>query len=181
MSYSGVGRVVPSMVAAKTNASSQNATRRGTAGLLPSAPGDWSRQSAQGWSGMRTGACTAGTSSCLVIVTERSSVMPNLLLARFDYLRRFIVSRSGLLVIVASGHPSPRLTNLARLPLAAIGPDPSWSARRVPGISPQAHEGPGACWRRAPSRVGMAGLFRPVGVQDDVDEVAALEAGHVPV
>jgi len=75
------------MVAAKTNASSQNAARRGTAGLLRSAGGTL-RRSAQGRSGMRPGACTAGASPCLVIVTERSSVMPNLLLAWFDYLRR---------------------------------------------------------------------------------------------
>ncbi len=69
MSYSGVGRVVPSMVAAKTNASSQNATRRGAVGLLRSAAGDWSRQSTQGWSAMRLGARTAGASPCLIIVS----------------------------------------------------------------------------------------------------------------
>ena len=69
MSYSGVGRVVPSMVAVKTNASSQNATRRGTASLLRPAAGDWSRQSMQGWSGMRPGAGTAGASPGLIIVT----------------------------------------------------------------------------------------------------------------
>src|ERR1700730_15594345 len=57
MTYSGVGKVVPSMVAVKTNASSQNATWRGAASLLRSAPSEWSRQSAQGWSGMRLGAC----------------------------------------------------------------------------------------------------------------------------
>jgi hypothetical protein len=34
MSYSGVGNVVPSMVAVRTNASSQNAAWRGAAGLL---------------------------------------------------------------------------------------------------------------------------------------------------
>src|SRR5690348_14658462 len=37
---------------------------------------------------MRPGTCTAGASPCLVIVTERSAVMPNLLLAWLDYLRR---------------------------------------------------------------------------------------------
>jgi len=37
MTYSGVGSVVPSMVAANTDATSQNATRRGTGGLLRSA------------------------------------------------------------------------------------------------------------------------------------------------
>ena len=37
MTYSGVGRVVPSMVTVKTDATSQNATRRGTARLLRSA------------------------------------------------------------------------------------------------------------------------------------------------
>jgi hypothetical protein len=45
MSYSGVGKVVPSMVAVKTNATSQNATRRGSVGLPAPVAGDWSRQS----------------------------------------------------------------------------------------------------------------------------------------
>src|SRR5216683_2122100 len=80
------------MVAVKTNASSQNATWRGTDSLLRSATSDWSRQSAQGWSGMRLGACAvaivrdrfpAGSATVelmdtpgFVIVTGRSSVMP---------------------------------------------------------------------------------------------------------
>ncbi len=51
MTYSGVGRVVPSMAAASTAATSQNATRQGTAGLLCLTVGDWSRQSLQAESG----------------------------------------------------------------------------------------------------------------------------------
>jgi hypothetical protein len=50
-------QVVPSMVAVNTNASSQNATWRGTAGAVLSAPSECSRQSTHGWSGMRRGAC----------------------------------------------------------------------------------------------------------------------------
>src|ERR1700745_4160956 len=57
MTYSGVGKVVPSMVAANTNASSQNATRRGTASLLRPAAGEYSRQSIQAESDIRLGAC----------------------------------------------------------------------------------------------------------------------------
>src|ERR1700722_13382375 len=53
MTYSGVGSVVPSMRAASSNATSQNATRRGTAGPRRAAAGDGSRQSTQGRSRVR--------------------------------------------------------------------------------------------------------------------------------
>src|SRR6202789_1530610 len=44
------------MVIVKTDASSQNATWRGAAGPVRTAVGEWSRQSTQGWSGVRSGA-----------------------------------------------------------------------------------------------------------------------------
>src|ERR1700722_20696024 len=52
MTYSGVGRVVPSMVAVSTDATSQKAIRRGTAGRPRAAVGDGSRQSIQGESAL---------------------------------------------------------------------------------------------------------------------------------
>src|SRR2546425_13230739 len=57
MTYSGVGKVVPSMVAANRNASSQNATWRGTASLARLAAGEWPRQSIQAESDIQLGAC----------------------------------------------------------------------------------------------------------------------------
>src|SRR5487761_1471417 len=106
MSYSGVGRVVPSMVAVKTNASSQNAIRRGTPGLPPSATG-WSRQSTHGWSGTRLRVC--------VVAMVRIASRPGLSTPGSPML-----AGTQSLVIVASGHPCPLLARLAQFPLAAI-------------------------------------------------------------
>ena len=55
MTYSGVGSVVPSMVAANTNASSQNATWRWVFRLLSSAAGASSNESSQSEPGIPAG------------------------------------------------------------------------------------------------------------------------------
>src|SRR5215469_6866426 len=66
MTYSGVGRVVPSIVAASTNASSQNAARRRVACLLSSAASAWPNQSSQDELDFRPGA------NGVTVVTDRS-------------------------------------------------------------------------------------------------------------
>ena len=56
MTYSGVGKVVPSMAAPNTNASSQNATRRRVARLPSSAASASSNEPSQSEWGIRPGA-----------------------------------------------------------------------------------------------------------------------------
>src|SRR3984893_11781107 len=118
MTYSGVGRVVPSMVAVNTNASSQNATWRGTAGLLRSAAAGWSRQSAQGRSGRRLGAGAVARAST-GLPAGSSIVAPE---DSAEFLPTSMIACRGSVVIVASGHPCPGLTD---------GPDPLLAGSRI--------------------------------------------------
>ncbi len=79
MTYSGVGRVVPSMVTANTKASSQNAARRRVARRLSSAARAWSNEASQSDSDVWL---EAGGVALIVTRWRRGSVLVGFMYAR---------------------------------------------------------------------------------------------------